>query len=58
MINTLRTFTVHLLVHMHQKKEIAVEITAKIARALKILGLIHISSLMRMRSNSEFNSFT
>jgi hypothetical protein len=30
-IHILRTFVTHLLVHMHQKKKIALEIAAKIA---------------------------
>ena len=30
-VHVLRTFVTHLLVHMHQKEKIALEITAKIA---------------------------
>ena len=31
-VHILRTFVTHLLVHMHQKEKIALEIAAKIAR--------------------------
>jgi hypothetical protein len=37
-IHILRTFITHLLVHMHQKKKIALEIAAKIA---SVNGSIH-----------------
>jgi hypothetical protein len=31
-VHILRTFIIHLLIHMHQKRKIALEIAAKIAR--------------------------
>jgi hypothetical protein len=36
-VHILRTFVTHLLVHMHQKEEIALEIAAKIASVKRAL---------------------
>jgi hypothetical protein len=38
-VHVLKTFLTHLLVHMHQKKKIALEITTKIASVNKPLNI-------------------
>ena len=57
-IHILRTFVTHLLVHMHQKEKIALEIAAKIARVSTfVLQVNHIASKLLVNTrNNDINN--